>query len=135
MNTHFTTTRPIKLWVGLGLIGLSVVLMFSRPNQRPRDADRDLLSAACVGDVAAVDRALGMGADINQKETAIPWHVPPLHVAVMMGQVDAVKELLRRGADVNARSTDGETALMCVVDCPNPIEMRRILIEAGARQD
>src|SRR5579859_2442916 len=87
-----------------------------------------LLSAAKMGNVTALQLALGKGAALNggdkDGKTALMW-------AAYMGRDDAVKELLSAGADANAADSLGWTALEAAVWTRHPAALE-LLLEQGA---
>ena len=91
----------------------------------------ELFSAAERGDLAAIDRLLAQGVDVNSKdargETA-------LMKAAEQGQSLAVHALLARKADVNARGNEGHTALMYAAFA-GQVEAVQALLGGGAAID
>jgi ankyrin repeat protein len=86
--------------------------------------DRDLLTAARLGDDTRVDAALSAGANTNVKRRD---GRTPLMLAAESGDVATVAALLTYGADPNVRAVYGETALMLAT--PNVVQL---LVESGA---
>jgi ankyrin repeat protein len=71
-------------------------------------AINSIWDAAAAGDVAAIERFLAAGADINGR---VPAGFPgagatPLHITVLTNQGDAAEFLASKGADVNAKAGD-----------------------------
>lgn len=64
-----------------------------------------LVLAALNGKAAAVERAIGYGADINKPSGHLYSHGTPLHHAVWSGSLNTVKVLINAGADLYARDT------------------------------
>ena len=87
-----------------------------------------LLNAAKMGNITALQLALGKGAALNggdkDGKTALMW-------AAYMGRADAVKELLSAGADANATDSLGWTALEAAVWARHPAALE-LLLEQGA---
>ncbi|MGD0784821.1 MAG: ankyrin repeat domain-containing protein [Sedimentisphaerales bacterium] len=80
---------------------------FAEPNVP--DVNAQLIQAAKAGDLAAVQKSLDSGANINAKRssdgtTALIW-------AALNGRKEVVQLLLDKGADANTASNDGLTAL------------------------
>ena len=65
-----------------------------------------LHEVAREGDVVALTRMLGQGADLEARDGQ-GW--TPLHWAARKGHLEVVRLLLDRGADRKARGKDGET--------------------------
>ena len=114
------------------------------------------VSAARDGDLAAMQKLLARGVDVNAKDnsggTALYWasfdHLDivralldrgadvnadtPLVVASFGGHLDIVRALLDKGADVNAKdSRDGGTALMAA-SAQGHLDVVQALLEKGA---
>lgn len=68
-----------------------------------------LCLAAAREDIAAIDRLLDGGADVNQ--AAAPDRTPPLHWAAWRGRFQAVRRLVERGADIHWKNSYGGDAL------------------------
>ncbi|MDY6853078.1 MAG: ankyrin repeat domain-containing protein [Thermodesulfobacteriota bacterium] len=72
-----------------------------------------LIRAAHQGDVAAMEKLLDQGADINEFSLGSD---PPLHMAAKRGDLRMVSFLLDRGADIDIKTfgglTGGPTPLM-----------------------
>jgi hypothetical protein len=68
-----------------------------------------MIAAAKTGDVGVVDRLLGAGGDVNERDEH-GW--TPLNWAAGKGDARMVVALLERGADVTATGRDNRTALM-----------------------
>lgn len=77
--------------------------------EEANDAPND---AAFAGDVEALKAALAAGADVNVVDVT---ERTPLLVASMNGYVEAMKALLEAGADVDAVDSDGDTALISIL--------------------
>jgi hypothetical protein len=65
--------------------------------------------AAKSGDIAAIDRLITEGVDINKKDEE---GLTPLHIAVENDQIETIKLLIRKGANVNERDENGLTPLL-----------------------
>ena len=72
-------------------------------------AEDTIWNAAKNGDLAAIERHLQDGADINGIDPA--FGQTPLVWAALLGQLEAVDWLLQNGAAVNGRTKDGGTPL------------------------
>ena len=87
-----------------------------------------LLTAAKMGNLTALQLALGKGAALNggdkDGKTALMW-------AAYMGRADVVKELLSAGADANAADALGWTALEAAVWTRHAAALE-LLLEQGA---
>lgn len=136
--------RKLKVWgvvcVGLLLAGGAVALS---GNERPSassegkrhaavrkirpELSKELLDAACTGDVRRVEELLRAGADVaaadQNGETSLMGAVENGHEAV-------VRLLLEKGAPVHARDKRGRTALDF---CKDPV-VRRLLRDAGGKK-
>jgi cytochrome c len=82
--------------------------------------------AAKKGDVAALEAALGSGADVNASNGL----ATPLYYAVDGAHLEAVKLLVESGADVNAPTIWGPALMPAVAD--GKIELVTLLLERGA---
>ncbi|KAL7296328.1 hypothetical protein TKK_0010342 [Trichogramma kaykai] len=79
--------------------------------------------AACMtGNVAAIDRFLSQGVDVNLST----YTCSPLHIAVQYKQTDAVKILLEKGADPNGLESNNQSTPLhalarprCLCECPH----------------
>lgn len=87
-----------------------------------------LLNAARHGSVAAINKALALGIDVNAKN-ADGWTA--LALAASSGKQDAVKVLLKAGAAVNVKSANGQTPLMASVLSGNAAVVK-LLLDGGA---
>lgn len=88
----------------------------------------DLDTAACAGDLAAVELLIKAGADVNAKDIFGSY---PLHGAAEFGQDEVCQALLSSGANVNAVNVEGQSPLHYAArgGSPNTISL---LIDAGA---
>ena len=89
----------------------------------------DLDKAAQAGDIAAAEKALAAGADINTKVNSMGW--TPLIFAAMGGHTDMATFLLDRGAKVDARDINNNTALTETA-LNGSIPMAQLLLDRGA---
>lgn len=90
-----------------------------------------LHSAAGEGDLAAVQRLVDQGRDVNAKDS--DFRLTPLHYAAAGEHIEVVRFLIARGADVNAidEATAGDTPLAHVAqECS--FAMAKTLLDAGA---
>jgi ankyrin repeat protein len=71
----------------------------------PRQKQFALTLVALTGKVAAIRRALDVGADVNSISQDLYSHATPLHHAVSSGSLEAVKVLVSAGADLDARDS------------------------------
>lgn len=95
-----------------------------------------LMAAAASGQRKAVDFLLQAGADPHRRDTLNDRYTL-LHYAVVGGVPDIVRLMLDRGLDVNARSGEGMTPLLSVLDSfflspKQKLYVARLLVEAGA---
>jgi ankyrin repeat protein len=74
--------------------------------------DAALRDAAEQGDMAAMEKLVARGADVNAMEE---HGNAPLHCAATEGSVAAMKWLVEEGANVLAKDKDGDTVLNCAV--------------------
>ena len=102
---HF---RLARLFVAIG----------ADPNGRDSFGETALADAAWggVGDLAAVNELIAMGADVNEEQFGALGGMLPsgtaLHVAASAGRVQVCKSLLEAGGDVNAKNQQGVTPLL-----------------------
>ena len=92
-------------------------------------AEDTIWSAAKTGDLAAIERHLQGGADINGSDPA--FGQTPLVWAALVGQLEAVDWLLQNGAAVNGRTKDGGTPLHAAAFL-GQVEVAKLLLEHGA---
>ena len=90
-----------------------------------RKLNTGLALAATKGDVAAVERLIKEGADVNGDAYALG---SPLKAVVDRGKLDMIRLLVERGADVNA---PGEPLLFGAIG-HGKTETVRLLVELGA---
>src|SRR2546430_2247446 len=74
------------------------------------DERTNIWRAAGEGDLAALERFLRIGADVNEVERNQDW--TPLFDAVINDQLEAAAFLISRGACVNIQDLYGDTPLM-----------------------
>jgi hypothetical protein len=91
-----------------------------------------LESAACKGDITAIQQQLDQGADINARDA---WHISPLTLAATQGQCEAVKFLLDHGADVNKPEVFRGTTALIEACFNNRVDCVKLLLERGANMD
>ncbi|MCX5924741.1 MAG: ankyrin repeat domain-containing protein [Candidatus Dependentiae bacterium] len=87
-----------------------------------------LHQAAKAGNVAAVNRMLAAGADVNKADRQ---GTTVLMIAAKSNHADVVKALIKAGADVNKQDPKGRTALIIAL-LINSIDIVEELIKAGA---
>ena len=151
--THFAMYAKSSL---IAIIALSATLALAGVNE-------DLIKAAQRGDLAEVKRLISEGADVNAKNekgspalmyacekghTAVVKELlakgadvnfvhkngfTPIFLATVMNYPAVVKELLAKGANVNVR-TAGVSPLGYAAQWGH-VEIRDMLVKAGARQD
>ncbi len=89
----------------------------------------DLCTAAKNGNIEALRKYLGTGADVNSRDRE--YGVTPLAWAAFVGHRDIVELLIRSGADVNAKNRDAGTALHGAAFF-GQVEVAELLIDNGA---
>ena len=89
----------------------------------------NIWSAAKNGDLAAIERHLQGGADINGIDPASGQ--TPLVWAALVGQLEAVDWLLQNGAAVNGRTKNGGTPLHAAAFLGR-VEVAKLLLQYGA---
>ena len=93
-------------------------------------AEEDTIwNAAKNGDLAAIERHVQGGADINGIDPA--FGQTPLVWAALVGQLEAVDWLLQNGAAVNGRTRDGGTPLHAAAFLGR-VEVAKLLLQHGA---
>lgn len=109
--------------------------------RRVSPADRALLTSAHAGDLAAVEKALAEGANIDVPMPALELHATPegstaLVIALRQDHTDLARFLIERGADVqpiNGSMWGGpETALLLAAGQGN-VSLTRELLARGAK--
>jgi hypothetical protein len=119
-NSAQLTEVTVKMEVGQVMGGAMVMVMPSVP----------IVLAASQNDLAAVQRLLGAGADINQIDE--DTNSTALSQAVGNDNLEMVRALLAAGANANAKTYHGNTALMRLSE-QSPAEMVWELVYAGAK--
>ncbi len=119
-------------WRSVGtalLVGilLSSVACNSLQAAASTDLGRQLLTAACEGDLDEVKRLVDTGADIN---AASIYGETPLYIAAYFGYLPMVRYLVGQGADINAANKDGEAPLQGAVHWDH-LDVVRYLVEHG----
>lgn len=89
----------------------------------------DLCTAAKNGNIEALRKCLGTGADVNLRDRE--YGVTPLAWAAFVGHREIVELLIRSGADVNAKNRDAGTALHGAAFF-GQVEVAELLIDNGA---
>lgn len=92
---------------------------------------RNLWSAAKRGDVAAVDRLIAAGHDVNAKRLTYDAEAP-LHFAARSGHLDVIRALVTHGGKINAKDSGGETPLMTAVWAQQRSEVIEAMLGLGA---
>lgn len=91
-----------------------------------------LLTAAALGEAAAIRDAVRRGEDVNQRMDTTNRLRAPLHLAVVKRQPASVTTLIELRADLNARDATGSTALD-VAALMGDTATAQMLLEAGAQ--
>jgi len=89
-----------------------------------------LMEACKLGNLAAAEKALDEGADVNYKDKDNS-HNTPLDITSYRGNIELAMMLIRRGADVNSKNSWGLTALH-IASMDGNIKLADLLIENGA---
>lgn len=89
----------------------------------------NLWKASANGDISAVNKALGSGADLEALDSQ--FRLSPLGWAAISGKSNVVKLLLEKGANVNAKGGDGSTALHSAAFLGH-VEAVKLLLANGA---
>lgn len=90
-----------------------------------------LISAVERRDLAAINRLLDAGANINEPSTG-KWRASPLYWATYSCMPDVVDLLLKRGASINVVAPDGGTLLLAASVCGEEMHpVVKSLIEKG----
>jgi uncharacterized protein len=108
-------------------VGLALAMA---PAAWAQDADgtTPLHWAAHQNDLAAVQRLITQGADVNAKND---YGATPMSEAAVSGSAALLEALLKAGANVESPNADGQTALM-VVARTGSVEAARVLLTHGA---
>ena len=94
-----------------------------------------LTQAAKEGDIAAIQKLLDEGADINESGLGAKMGGPPIIHAAYYCRSEAVKYLINRGADINAISvprSSGWRALHLAAWGSDCTEVVKLLLDSGA---
>ncbi len=94
---------------GATLATLVVSLIFVGCGEKSPVASVDIWTAAKNGDIAALEKHMAAGKDINV--AARPGGETPLMIAALTGQLEAAQWLVGKGADINAANRERHTAL------------------------
>ncbi|MCB1474065.1 MAG: ankyrin repeat domain-containing protein [Rhodobiaceae bacterium] len=86
-----------------------------------------LHKAAHTGDMAALERLIGEGADIEARDGS---GRTPLHVAAFASREDVVRALAAAGADMNALDRDAYDAVT-IAAVADDVEMLQVALELG----
>ena len=136
--------KPLVVIIALMLLGIAVAEVRNSSHQRIRENNDALLIAANKGDVEAVKKCLGAGANIEQELDFLrhvepedyPDHdaagndLTPLILACRHGHFEVVKLLVERGAELN--SDQVETPLNLAVN-NGDLRLAEFLISKGAK--
>jgi ankyrin repeat protein len=90
--------------------------------------NKALVKACIIGDLAAVEKAINEGANVNYKDET--GHTPLL-ISSNSGNIELVKMLISKGADINSKTSFGSTALH-IASGLGYIEVVEFLIKNGA---
>jgi ankyrin repeat protein len=90
--------------------------------------NKALVKACIIGDLAAVEKAINEGANVNYKDET--GHTPLL-ISSNSGNIELVKMLISKGADINSKELFGTTALH-IASGLGYIEVVEFLIKNGA---
>ena len=102
----------------------------SQSEKSPSTTRRELLHAAALGDLAAVEELLDAGADPNARAMD-PRGRTALILAALGGHADVVDALLAKGAGVDERDRGGLTAL-CWAAMRGRTQVAKRLLSKGA---
>ena len=136
--------KPLVVIIALMLLGIAVAEVRNASHQRIRENNDALLIAANKGDVEAVKKCLGAGANIESELDFLrhvepedyPDHdaagndLTPLILACRHGHFEVVKLLVERGAELN--SDQVETPLNLAVN-NGDLRLAEFLISKGAK--
>jgi ankyrin repeat protein len=111
-----------------GIFAAILALHFTFIQEMTKSFGRQLLDACKACDLAAVQKLLDKGVELNCKDnlgmTALSW-------ASGYGHVQIVKLLIDKGAHIDIESYLGVTALFWAC-CNRSVECARLLLERGA---
>ncbi len=111
-----------------GVIVVGIIMLWMAIPAWGDDLNDQLFRAAEKGDLPAVKRLLGQGADVNAKNDK-GW--ASLIFAAKEGNVKLTQILLDKGADVNTRTRQNCTPLMFAV-VSNRVDVVKVLLDRGA---
>jgi ankyrin repeat protein len=89
-----------------------------------------IFTAAALGQLAAVERALTSNSALAQSRT--PNGQTPLHLAAQWGQLEVARLLLAHGAGANARDAESRTPLHAQTGHATRLDLLDLLIAHGA---
>ena len=93
----------------------------------------DLWSAARRGDVEAIRKLIGEGANVNAKrETLNITGWTPIHYAAYYKRGEAIRELVKSGGKINIKDNEGDTPLILAVKNGADTDLIDLMIEVGA---
>lgn len=106
---------------------------------------QQLFTAACTGDLLAIESLIQQGAPINSSvlvpalfdafQPAKSGQLSPLAGASLCGQLDGVKLLLAHGAELNPSSNRSSSSPLHQACRKNDINVVRFLLQQGAQVD
>jgi len=102
------STRRGWVWALCAVVVLTVVVSGCSKSGGGVEHSTTLHQAAERGDVAAVEKLLDEGADVNARDEG---GASPLHAAAFAGHRNVIRLLIKRGADINLEDNDGDTPL------------------------
>jgi len=115
-----------------GLLVVTILMAVGCAKQDKPVPKVDLITAAVIGDIEAVNQHIKAGSDLNLKEPS--RGSTPLITASVFGKTDVALALIKAGADVNYQNNEGSTALhSAALFCRT--EIVEALLNKGAVKD
>ncbi|MCH8246267.1 MAG: ankyrin repeat domain-containing protein [Bacteroidetes bacterium] len=116
-----------------------VMLLFAASNSHgqtsplsQKETQSALWDAATSGDVAALEKAINDGANVNALDIRTSRNGRrPLNWAALYNHPEAISLLLKNGADIDGMNFSGFTPVHHAAEAGSP-DAARVLIEAGA---